>query len=230
MKTVVYKWTHKNNGKCYIGITNNPRRRKNSHVSGSGGAEYFSRAIKKYGIDAFSYEVLASTEDRSNAADLEKRFIKVFESNTSGYNRSEGGEDPPINDHLIGERAPRAKISEKIAMDIILDPIPNGIASEKHNVSVATIAEIRQGSTWKHLDRSSAPPYKSKRRKVCEEEVMSIINDHRPHSDLAKQYGINNVTVQNIRKGNTWKHLDRSHAPDYLSARGRNKYNQTKTG
>lgn len=54
---------------------------------------------------------------------------------------------------------------------------------------------------------------------LTEEQAQSIIDDPESHSDVARKYGINCVTVHNIRTGKNWGHLDKTKAPEYKSSR-----------
>lgn len=223
--TVIYRWIHDQSGKSYIGITSNPHKRRISHLSKpGGGAQRFSRALKKYGIDNFTYEELSATEDRMLARFLERFFIRTYDSKQNGYNLSNGGEDPPSNKHLFGENAPSAKINEEIAKQIIMDRRAIHDASLKYGISEPTIHNIRTGVTWKHLDRSSAPEYNSRKKRITKHEALAIINDPRPHCVMARKYGIGSTAIQGIRTGRTWKTLDRSTAPIYINGKGRKEY------
>lgn len=88
------------NGKVYIGMTNNPKRRWRY-----GGIEYkppkgenpngrrFWNAIKKYGWDNFEQIVLEQGLTYEEALEVEKGYIDLFDSTNKkhGYNVSEGG-------------------------------------------------------------------------------------------------------------------------------------------
>lgn len=92
----IYKFTHIKSGKSYIGQTiQDPNRRRLEHISDSRYTtkEYhFHNAIRKYGIDAFTFEVIAeaSTLDELNL--LEELFVEQYDSINNGYNiRQPGG-------------------------------------------------------------------------------------------------------------------------------------------
>lgn len=95
----VYCHTNKQNGKKYVGVTNNIKRRWRC-----GGVEYrpskgkmtsrpFYNAICKYGFDSFSHEVLATFETCEEAFEAEKHYIESLQSDDMklGYNISPGG-------------------------------------------------------------------------------------------------------------------------------------------
>lgn len=97
---IVYMYKNIINDKIYIGQTIHEKRRKREHeLSGILGNEYlFSRAIKKYGFQNFTYQVLfridgngKDVQDRLNF--FEKYYIKKFKSSNLdfGYNLVEGG-------------------------------------------------------------------------------------------------------------------------------------------
>lgn len=60
----IYKFTNKINHKSYIGLTNDIERRYREHIymSTSNDGAYFHRALAKYGIENFEFEVLETFE------------------------------------------------------------------------------------------------------------------------------------------------------------------------
>ena len=56
----IYKFTHTETGRCYIGQTiQQPNRRRLEHISESRHTDknyHFHNALKKYGIDSFKFE------------------------------------------------------------------------------------------------------------------------------------------------------------------------------
>ena len=87
----IYKITNKQNGKIYIGQSNNIERRFHEHqTKGSSSRIPVDIAIQKYGKDNFIYEVVEETTiDKLN--ERETFWIKHFNSIENGYNCSEGG-------------------------------------------------------------------------------------------------------------------------------------------
>ena len=88
---VVYKLTNTVNGKNYIGQTQNSvekRFRDHSYAKSAIG-----EAIRKYGKDKFTKEILAVCESREELNACELRFISEYKSNDPnfGYNRTGGG-------------------------------------------------------------------------------------------------------------------------------------------
>lgn len=92
---IVYKHTNQINGKSYIGISSQSLKSR----SGSNGKNYnknkhFYDAIKKYGWNNFSHEVLFSGLSPIDAQRKEIELIAKYQSNNPqyGYNLSSGGE------------------------------------------------------------------------------------------------------------------------------------------
>lgn len=94
-KWCVYKHTAPND-KVYIGITchqNNLLRRFGQNGEGYKTQRKFYRAIKKYGWENFSHEVLEKDlESLEIANDREKYYIKFYDSHNNGYNSTDGGD------------------------------------------------------------------------------------------------------------------------------------------
>jgi len=79
-------------GKKYIGVTNNYKRRCNSHRHKSSSCTLFSRAIHKYGWNNFSHNILATGLTIQSANHFEQFYIKEFNTIApDGYNLLSGG-------------------------------------------------------------------------------------------------------------------------------------------
>ena len=88
---VVYKLTNTVNGKNYIGQTKNSvEKRFRDHTYAKSA---IGDAIRKYGKDKFTKEILAVCESREELNACELRFISEYKSNDPnfGYNRTGGG-------------------------------------------------------------------------------------------------------------------------------------------
>jgi group I intron endonuclease len=91
---LIYEAYNKNNGKVYVGLTTQTLdKRKSSHLRSakSGSNSYFHKAIRKYGVEAFDWYVVAETDSLTNLYKLEKLFISLYED-WQTYNISLGGE------------------------------------------------------------------------------------------------------------------------------------------
>lgn len=110
------------NNKIYIGQSNRPRIRWYQHKKESkkdNPSMVINKAMKKYGIDNFTFEVIASILPVENgneyckiADECEEYFIQEYQSHIllgKGYNVSKGGSTSPKTD------AWKAKMSEKVS-------------------------------------------------------------------------------------------------------------------
>jgi len=91
----VYKHTFKETNKCYIGYTKFLiiERLKKHHTNAMSNIQTkFYRAIRKYGIESISSEILFTTEDEILAKQKEIEFIKMYDSFKKGYNMTLGGD------------------------------------------------------------------------------------------------------------------------------------------
>lgn len=87
----LYQYTHKESGKKYIGVTKNLSRRGKDHAKGQSGVRVFNRAVKKYGIEAFEFRVLAIF-DRVEAVRYHEHaaILKFGTLAPRGYNSTAG--------------------------------------------------------------------------------------------------------------------------------------------
>ena len=109
------------NGKIYIGQT----KRRCEDRWGNGlhykNNPHFYNAIKKYGWENIKHEILATTENREEAGELEKKYIALYDATNreKGYNHSTGGMSSSEGYHhtdeakrKIGEASKGRRLSE----------------------------------------------------------------------------------------------------------------------
>lgn len=89
----IYTVTNNINGKQYVGIATDLKRRWRSHVNGCGGAVRLTASIKHHGKENFLFEHIASAFDQDGAHEIERILIKQYGTkNPLGYNLTDGGE------------------------------------------------------------------------------------------------------------------------------------------
>lgn len=147
----IYKITKKEDGKAYIGQSNNIERRFSQHCyKGEKARIPLDIAIKKYGKDAFTFEILEEcTPEQLN--ERESYWIKYYDTVNNGYNCSEGGDQ-----QSTGENNGRAKLTEQ---DII--KIRTAYANHKKQqdvyqefkdiISFNYFQNLWQGRSWSHI-------------------------------------------------------------------------------
>lgn len=89
-KYYVYMHINKIDGKKYIGITKNYKKRW-QNGNGYSGQRRFYYAIRKYGWNNFKHVILEKNLTLEEAYEKEKEYIKKYDSMYNGYNISEGG-------------------------------------------------------------------------------------------------------------------------------------------
>ena len=222
----IYKITNKINGKIYIGQSNNCERRFQEHCAPSRAKNSripVDLAIKKYGKENFSFEVV----EQCNLELLNSReeyWIKYFNSIKDGYNCNAGG-----NQASIGSNNGRAKLTEE---DIIV--IRKAYAEHKKQkeiyeqfkdkVSFSAFQTAWQGKSWSHImpevfteENKNYYIYQNSigskgfSAKLTDDEVIEI--RHRYINETAEQIyqdykdRIKYQTLQQILWGRTYKHL-----------------------
>ena len=98
----IYCHTHIESGRRYVGLTSQTwRKRWKNHMSAAksskGGRWHFPNAIRKYGKDAFSHEVLEISGTLEEANSAEEKWIAHFDSRNpkKGFNLEKGGGHTP---------------------------------------------------------------------------------------------------------------------------------------
>ena len=86
----IYQITNLINGKIYIGKTNDPKKRWNNHKCNNNPDMVIARALRKYGINNFKFEILYRNISIEDIEELEQKTIKEKNSRIQkGYNVSE---------------------------------------------------------------------------------------------------------------------------------------------
>ena len=110
---IVYGARNRVNGKWYVGQTiHKLKTRMNGHMckSRKGSEHAFHEALRKYGIEGFSIQVLAACKDKPEMDAAEKFWIKKLNSMAhNGYNLTEGGEGVIPNEEERRRRSERLK-------------------------------------------------------------------------------------------------------------------------
>lgn len=185
----IYKITFPN-GKIYIGLSNNIRKRiwKHNHD------DYklhriVGNAIHLYG-NITEFEVLEeiSPQDRDLMNEREKYWIEYYDSFNNGFNLTLGGDggntiagytEEELQKYkekkrqihqktsLKGEDAPKSKLT-KVEVEEIIQRMLNGefsidIAND-YNVNYATVHDIRAHNTWNSLTEGIEFPHPHKSR------------------------------------------------------------------
>lgn len=87
MKQVIYKLQNKLNGKIYIGRTKQSLPKRMSVHRRSSDCKYLYNALKKYGEDVFTKEIIYETDNEDDLCNKERELILKYNSlSPNGYN------------------------------------------------------------------------------------------------------------------------------------------------
>lgn len=123
----VYKITNVKNGKMYIGQSFNIENRIRGHMQAINRAPEDKRGqgplyddMKKYGVENFDVEILHLCDSR-DLDEWEERFIKMYDSVTKGYNRTDkavAATDPKVMAKIQNEEVRKRRSLEFTKMNL----------------------------------------------------------------------------------------------------------------
>lgn len=170
----IYKFENLLNGHCYIGQSVDIERRFKDHVNRAknnfnSNSEYnssFHRALRKYGLQNFSFIVLEEC-DKQLLNEREMYWIKYYNSYEKGYNETLGGDT---------QEATR-KFNDRFILSIQNILLNTSMTYEeihkKFNISLGRISEINTGKVGYNTNLSY--PLRNKKKKyicsICGAEV-----------------------------------------------------------
>lgn len=209
--SVIYKFTNKINGKSYIGQTKDFKKRLNSHKSSSNNKksnEYntpFHRAIRKYGIDNFKYEILEEIpegESQEFIDEREKFFIQYYETLTQkgGYNVSKGGQGFSRDSLPFEERIKKSSLFKPeeivdIQNRLLNDEEFDDIEKIYPQLKRSYLLNINCGLNFKN-EKLNYPLKKNSRSQFSKREITEIkrlIKLNFPYKEIQKRFGIKSL-------------------------------------
>lgn len=102
MKYTIYLRTNKLNGKQYVGQTKDFKNREKDWktINERYGNKLLQKDREEFGLDAFNVKILSEVDTQEEAWELEKAFIKAFNTKyPNGYNMGDGGKDQTGTKH-----------------------------------------------------------------------------------------------------------------------------------
>lgn len=145
---VAYLIVNTTNNKAYVGITKNPALRLKAHIGASkrGSETPLHRAIRRYGLSAFTIRLLASASSWSNLLKVERFLICQFDSflyEGHGYNLTRGGEGVLGHRHTVSVRA---RMAETARRQVVSEETRAKLRGRKPTPeTLAKIAAVRSG-------------------------------------------------------------------------------------
>jgi group I intron endonuclease len=164
----IYKWTHKDSGKCYIGQSiQHPNRRRYEHINDSKHSTktyYFHNALRKYGIGAFTWEVIDTASSIEELNLLEEKYVLQYDSINNGYNIRQPGNNKKHSPDSIERMKEAQRLAHAKRKSEGRDggwkrkdggPMKGKICSEEHkqkNREAHLKAQHYTGKTWKVIN------------------------------------------------------------------------------
>lgn len=156
----IYIFKNNINGKCYVGQSVNLRSRLKHHMSNLRAKRYdlpLYRALEKYGVHNFTFDILESFERDPNMPteeliklldDMEIKYIEEYEAYTKGYNCTKGGDFGVLGLKMTEEQKKRVSENSKRAAVWSYRPVYLYNVETKHTIyaiSITAAAKIING-------------------------------------------------------------------------------------
>jgi group I intron endonuclease len=165
----IYKWTHIKTNRSYIGQSIQlPNQRRLEHLSSSKHTTrtyHFHNALKKYGVEEFSREVIAYANSLDELNQLEEYFIKEYNSIENGFNIRNGGK----NKTHSNESKKRMSESQKNAH------------KRRKVLGINTFVRTKSPKGWKWSDeqKEKLKPVQEKLKKMLKNKTWKIVDGKR---------------------------------------------------
>ncbi|MED6699454.1 GIY-YIG nuclease family protein [Escherichia coli O157] len=189
--------------KVYIGQTvlYPPMKRWVEHCQNNDEKSCISKAIKKFGFENFTFQILKTNIDLNNLNDEEIKYIEIYDSYKNGYNSTLGGHQT-FNGSKITE-LDAIKIIEYIKSykDLSFVEIAKTL-----NVPYGCVSDINCGETWYQINETY--PIRDNKRNKIEDNIDSIyelLRNGVSSIEIAKIYNVSNVTICNVNNGTIYR-------------------------
>ena len=200
----IYKYTNLINGMIYIGQTKQSlEQRDYKHQMQLNDNTYFHRALKKYGRNNFSLEIIEDHIPFKDLNEKEKYYIDYFESfyiTGKGYNLTQGGQ--------WGSKFQKITIrqSKEIKELIKNTSLTFYEIGKKYNVTEYCISDINRGKTFFDNDWNYPIRQTSLYSYIDEQKIKLILdmlcNTTMTQKEIAEIANVHTYTVGEINRGN----------------------------
>ncbi len=198
MNGCIYLYRNLVNGKCYVGQTICPiKKRHYDHLHQD---SYFDRALKKYGENNFELKIL---EDNIQTQELlderEIYYIDKYKSYVNGYNLTLGGQGRT-------RRAVNPMLASKIADLILNTDLTFKEIGKKCDCSIYQVSEANLGNGGYRLDGYRYPLRSERITAKYTEEQVDLVKEYLLKSDysfskIAELVGVDFYAVCDINAG-----------------------------
>lgn len=203
----IYIYRKKETGQVvYVGQTCNISERRKQHEKDEPfnnlRAEYnypLSRAIRKYGVEAFEFEILENELSLEEANTREDYWIEYYNTIINGYNQQRGGNN-------------RTKLS-----DAQIEEIRNKIANtkmsyseicEEYGCSGGFLTAINKGESYPSSKYSYPLRITKNGKHLSDEALKDIVEKLKDKTltlaQIAKEYGVSQNVIVRINQGESY--------------------------
>lgn len=204
----LYVITNVTNNKVYIGQSckENDRWRQHRYFAKSDKPiQYIHHAMKKYGIDNFTYQVVAMTITQDDADKTEEQLIIQYDSRNKdkGYNISSGG-DTAWNRGLPKEQQPMYGKKQSDYQKKRVSEVHTG-TEKPHTIEWSEkMSKIMSGrkkdEAWKFKIAKSSIGKHNKFSQNIELKIVRLWNKNVPVKELSVMFDCAPGTIRNIVK------------------------------
>lgn len=182
MYGVIYKVTNKVNGKFYIGQTKmrlGSRWSKHKQDAREGKGWVLASAIRKYGVESFSVEVIEQCNSKDELNHAEIRLISTMKPE---YNSCAGGGGVGSPTEEVRKKISAARLGKKISEETRRRMSD---AQKGRKLSLDTIAKIQAslGPRYEAMRKAHFEKYGTEKRVRVARKYVS------PHQDLYEKFG-----------------------------------------
>lgn len=228
---IIYKITNNINGKIYIGLTTcTLEYRWSRHITESKNiknTKHLYKAMRKYGVEKFSVEVIDSTDDFKELGKLERYYISFYESQNpdKGYNLTAGGE----SNQYDGNPSSKLTVNDVIQIREIYAMCELSLSEcwelYSDKISFSGFQKIWDGTTWhgimdevyseeninKHNMQKANPGSSNGNSLLSDEEVLIIRKYYVDHTlqETYEKFGKKYKSKDGFRQvlGRTYSYL-----------------------
>ena len=210
----IYIITNKANGKQYVGMTKNIKRRWSEHMAVDGSAPALHSAIQKYGIESFVFSHICEAFDFESACDIERMLIKQHNTKSPcGYNLTDGGDGVVGRPMTDKDKEIRRKASLAFVQSLSVEERSIKFGTKGRKFSAEQIEKIRLSNKGKNLGKKPSEETRAK---------MSAAHKARIRKPLSQE------TKEKIRQSLLGRKMPDAEKPKHASFLGRNHSEETK--
>ena len=187
----IYRLTNTINGKVYIGVTNNFKKRMREHSYATNNY-LISRAIRKYGWSNFTQEIILQSKDKDYAYRIaEAQFILEHNSTDAdkGYNLTDGGQG--TTGYIVAEETRAKQRAKKTGRTLTTD--------HKRKISESLEGRTCSEETKAKLS-DSLKGNKNFEGKTFSDEVKQLLSEQKAKDWIAVSPDGEEVHIHNMRK------------------------------